>query len=262
MMPGDLMVGYKEKILEEVGKLRGNVKRLWSLREKEKIDRNEAKNVIQEVRKSLKVLCSISEELFAEKVSDLAPDKYFLLTMLTGKSPDQWAKDSFRFSPYESSISTILHELDDPSYYDDKKVKEDLSRFVENLETELTKIEAKSDIGKYGLQMIAEFTATFPIFTENWAIAACYLSALEIVVNKKLEDLGLSLDAGFKEKYRKLLEELKNREIEVSELERKLPEIFWDIRHRVIHSGYPPSIDELDLITTYIGRVLKTLLRL
>lgn len=248
--------------MEEIGKLRGNAKRLWSLIEKEKIDRNETKNVTIEIRKSFKVLWSVTEEVFAEKVSDLAPDKYFLLTTLTGKTPDQLTKDLFRFSPLESDISSILYKLDDPSHYDDKTVKEGLAKLVENLETGLTTIEVKSGIGKYGLQKIAEFSSTFPIFTENWAVAACYLSALEIAVNKKLEDLGLSSDVGFKEKYGKLLEELKKKGIEVSELEKKLPGLFWDIRHKVIHGGYAPNMEELDLITTYVDRVLKTLMRL
>lgn len=256
------MAEYREKILEEIGKLRGNAKRLWSLIEKEKIDRNEAKNVTLEMRKSFKILWSVIEEVFVEKVSDLAPDKYFLLTTLTGKTPDQLTKDFFRFAPLESDISSILYKLDDPAHYDDKTVKDELAKLIEKLEIGLTTIEVKSGIRKYGLQKIVEFTSTFPVFTENWAVAACYLSALEIAVNKKLENLGLSLDAGFKEKYGKLLEELKKKEIEVSELERKLPEIFWSIRHKVIHGGYAPSIEELELITTYIDRVLKTLVRL
>jgi len=44
-------------------------------------------------------------------------------------------------------------------------------------------------------------------------------------------------------------------------MDKELPKLFWDIRHKVIHEGYSPNDEELDLITKYSMRIFKLLLK-
>jgi len=56
-----------------------------------------------------------------------------------------------------------------------------------------------------------------------------------------------------------LLANLKDKGIEVSELEKQLPKVLWDIRNKVVHEGYSPSFEELEIITSYIEKFLALL---
>jgi hypothetical protein len=85
---------------------------------------------------------------------------------------------------------------------------------------------------------------------------------MEIMVKDKLKELQLEVAGEFKNNYKMLLEKLKNRNIEVSELEKQLPNIFWDIRNKVVHEGSSPTPEELEIITKYIEKILTLLVSL
>lgn len=134
-------------------------------------------------------------------------EKRFLFTIIAGKNPEVLVKEAFRWPAYEWEISTVISRLDSPEYYKDKEVKESISRLVESLEAELNTFELKLDL-KQGVSKVSEFLTTFPQFTDNWAVAICYLTAVEIMVKNKLKELGLEVKE-FKNNYEKLLEKLK-----------------------------------------------------
>ena len=161
-------------------------------------------------------------------------------------------------SIYESDISTIISFLDHPEHYKDEDIKDEIVSLVENLEVSISKLERQLGL-KQGIVQISEFLSAFPQFTENWSIAVCYLTAMEIAVKNKLKELGLMPTGEFKKDYEKLLANLKEKGIEVSELEKQLPKIFWEIRNKVVHEGYSPSFEELEIITKYIEKLLALL---
>lgn len=247
-------------ISKEIGKLKGDIKNLWDLSKQIPLNRADCKNTVLEIRKSLKVLWEVVQDAILERLGELKFEERFLFMIIAGKEPEVVVKEAFRYPPYESEISTVISRLDSPEYYKDKEVIESISRLVEGLEAELSKLELKLGL-KYGISKISEFLATFPQFTDNWVVAVCYLSAMEIMVKNKLKELKLDIKE-FKDNYEKLLQKLKERGLEISELERRLPTIFWDIRNKVIHEGYSPSSDELEVITKYIEKVLTLLISL
>jgi TRAP-type C4-dicarboxylate transport system substrate-binding protein len=82
------------------------------------------------------------------------------------------------------------------------------------------------------------------------------------MVKDKLKELRLEMAGEFKNNYKTLLAKLKEKNIEVSELEKQLPNIFWDIRNKVVHEGYSPTPEELEIITKYIEKILTLLISL
>jgi len=98
---------------------------------------------------------------------------------------------------------------------------------------------------------------------ENWMVAMVYLQSLEITVNKLMKELEIQANegAGFKDKFRTLIRYLseKAKIEELAILERILPEIFWDLRHKVVHAGYSPREDELNTIIRWTTKILEKL---
>lgn len=99
---------------------------------------------------------------------------------------------------------------------------------------------------------------------ENWIVAIAYLQSLEITVNKLVKELEIQVneEAGFKDKFRTLIRHLKEK-AKIEELtlfEKKLPEIFWDLRHKVVHAGYSPRKDELNTIIQWTTKILEKLI--
>lgn len=257
-------------VSREIGKLKGNIKHLWELSKQSPLNREGCKNYVLEIRKSFKVLWELIREAPLERIRELDFEKRCLFTIIAGKDPEVLVKEFFssRWPAHESEISLVISMLDSPEHYKDKEVKESISHLVESLEAELNTLEVKLDL-KQGVSKVSKFLTTFPQFTENWAVAICYLTAMEIMVKNKLKELRLDAEEfkdnevkGFKDNYEKLLEKLKEKDIQVSELEKQLPKIFWDIRNRVVHEGYSPASNELEVITTYVEKILRLLVSL
>jgi len=267
---------YTMDILREIGRLRGNLKRLWELSKQSPLDRDNCKDVLLEIRKSFRLLreyfqdnIDIFSRAFA--LGKLEPKKYILFSV---KRPEELLKETLN---WDSEITEAISLLERPELKDEN-IKDVIVSLAEDLEVSINKFEHILDL-KSGIIKISEFLSAFPQFTENWSIAVCYLTAMEIVVKNKLKELGLmptgefKKDAvenkpkeqeqeptrGFKKHYEDLLKYLKNKGIEVSELEKQLPKTFWDIRNKVVHEGYSPSFEELEIITKYIEKLLALL---
>ena len=96
-------------------------------------------------------------------------------------------------------------------------------------------------------------------FGEKWAVAMAYLQALEVIINKLIKDYSIQVEekAGFKMKFQAVVKVLKDKAVELAELEKQLPPVFWDLRHKVVHAGYEPSNEELDTIITWTLQILE-----
>jgi signal recognition particle subunit SEC65 len=244
------------RVSKELGRLKGNLKYLWELSKQSPLDRDSCKNALLEIRKSFRLLLACVQDIILESLRGLKPREYTILSIFIGKSPEEWVKEFFKGpSYYESEISMIISFLDQPEYYKDNDIKDRIASLVEKLEVSISELERKLSL-KQGVAKISEFLATFPQFTENWSVAICYLTAMEIMVRRKLKELGVKPTGQFKNVYETLLAKLKDKGIEVSELEKQLPKIFWDIRNKVVHEGYSPTSEELEIIIKYIEKIL------
>ncbi len=98
-------------------------------------------------------------------------------------------------------------------------------------------------------------------FSENWIVAVAYLQALEVVINKLVKELNIEIpkEAAFKDKFKAVIEKLHDRAVELAKLEEQLPQVFWELRHKVVHAGYEPRKDELNTIISWTIQILKKL---
>ena len=96
---------------------------------------------------------------------------------------------------------------------------------------------------------------------ENWAIATCYLAAMEITVNRvsKAEGLGDDPREEFQDKFSRVLSILGKKGKHVTGLQRLLPQAFWKLRNDVIHAGYSPSAQEIEILLPWVTNTIKTL---
>ncbi|ADM27565.1 hypothetical protein Igag_0735 [Ignisphaera aggregans DSM 17230] len=99
-------------------------------------------------------------------------------------------------------------------------------------------------------------------FGERWLIAVAYLQALEIIINKLIENQNIEIpeNAGFKEKFKAIMEHLRDKDIELVKLEEKLPPVLWELRNKIVHAGYEPSEDELNTIMTWTYNIISKLM--
>jgi len=166
--------------------------------------------------------------------------------------------------PQISKVDSTIYCIDTPQYYNDEGLRKEIGNMIVSLDGFLTilyhQILAPFSLSLTGLPQIAELISMKPELTENWATANCYLSAMEIIVNKKRKELGLKEEEKeFNEKFKDLLNILQEKGLKVSELEKQLPSTFWKVRHKVIHAGYSPTTDELELIVTWTKKIITLL---
>jgi hypothetical protein len=96
---------------------------------------------------------------------------------------------------------------------------------------------------------------------ERWAAATCYLTAMEIAVNRAVKQLKVadSPNDEFGSRYNKVLEVMKERGKPLTGLKKQLPQVFWKLRNDVIHTGYSPTAQELEMVTLWVKEMLHSL---
>jgi len=72
-------------VLAEMGRLRGNARHLWGLMKKVPLDRESCKNVLLDIRKSLKIIFRIIQDKVVEYIRGLSFDQKLLLSIMLGK---------------------------------------------------------------------------------------------------------------------------------------------------------------------------------
>jgi hypothetical protein len=170
-----------------------------------------------------------------------------------------------------SKINSIAtYELDNKQYYDDTKIKNSIYDLVGSLELAAKIFDSKifAPLGNPtdSMSKIAIFVSRKQFgLDDKWALAACYLSAIDIVVNKKREELGLIKDpekdrtVSFNDRFDKLIEAIESKHGELKTINKQLPKSFWKIRTDVIHYGYAPNQDELNLIVDWSQKIIDSL---
>jgi len=252
----------RERILVEIGKLKGNLKRLWNLLKAESVNRNECLNSVREIDRSLANIINVIKTSIMKRLTE-EPEKLILMDALMkalGKTTlldavNQGLDNIERFLR-PASLTYLISYLENPQTYNDKVVKDALSNFCKDIESRVMVFEMEYGI-KDELLLLGEFSSSHPSFTPNWMVATVYLTAMEISVKNELEKRKEEIKKEFKENLQLLLKHLKDEGVKITELEKILPTIFWDLRHKVIHEGYSPSDEELKIIIEYITRLME-----
>jgi hypothetical protein len=90
----------------------------------------------------------------------------------------------------------------------------------------------------------------------NWAIGASALALIEVMVNKKLEELKLGTDGEFRTRYARLLSKAKEKGVQLPNL---LADPFYQARNRLLHGGKEPTSEEIKLILDYLNTLSASL---
>ncbi len=100
-----------------------------------------------------------------------------------------------------------------------------------------------------------------PSLNEGWAAATCYLAAMEIAINKAMGDSKLSADENgdFSKRFNRLLKIQAEKGKPLTGLSKQLPQAFWKLRNDVIHGGYRPTPEELELIIRWVQEMTQSL---
>jgi len=255
----------RDRILVEFGEIKGNLRKLWNLTKTEKLDRSECLNTVHEIDKSLHNVIALFRTSIAKRLAEIEPERLMLVETITRTFSRTSLTNilneglsGIERSLLPTDLPWLISKLENPQTYSDKDVNSSIINFCKDLEGKMITFETELDI-KDELFLLAEFTSLFPAFTPNWIVAAVYLTAMEIVVKKELKKRNKELKDKFKENFQTLLSCLKEEGVKITELEKLLPSIFWNIRNKVIHEGYSPKDEELKTIEEYISRLIERL---
>ncbi len=162
----------------------------------------------------------------------------------------------------QADISNLRTSLQKENIYGQEHIKRQTQYLVDKIETLLVKIKPKGFL--LGLN---EFIIKHPQFSENWAVAMCYLGAMEVALNRflerfnvNLEELGVNKHSNnytFADKYYGFVKYLNHHGIYLPKLEAEIPRIFYGIRNKVVHEGYSPNDRDLEFIIEYSERIVN-----
>lgn len=197
----------------------------------------------------------------------VTPGELFdFLSSLTLKVPKVPEKEIEHTSSIIELTLTVMNYAVDrvpPEY-----LKEKIRGTLRDLHTLLARIEADYGFKPSPLSLAFELVSITKNrwgFGERWVVAMCYLSALDIALNRVFKLLELEGEAEkiqFKDKATKVLEALGRRGFDAGVLLKKLPDDLWDLRNKIVHAGYEPSDKELDIITGAVKELLRLLAQL
>ena len=93
----------------------------------------------------------------------------------------------------------------------------------------------------------------------RWTVAASALCLLEVIVNRKLNGLGMSTEGSFEKRVKRLSSKGKEKGVELPDL---LAPAFYKVRHKVAHGGKEPTQDELNTIIRFLEKLFQKTSRL
>jgi len=256
----------------ELGRLRGIIDNLKVEAKKQKIDRNECKHQLFELKTIFQSFRQHFADLLRLSVQQTRPKEMNVPALMLVMS------QTFQQQDLEKALdglamkinSLATYELDNPQYHDDTKIKNSIYDIVGNLELAARICDSKvfAPLGNPtdSVSKIAMFVARKQFgLDDKWALAACYLSAIDIVVNKKRGELGLVKypekdgSISFNDRFDQLVKAIESKHGELNTINKQLPKSFWKIRTDVIHYGYAPSQDELNLIVDWSQKIIDSL---
>lgn len=243
-----------------VSLVRGILARIRKQMESMPLPRGPLKGALLELEQTLERV-KIRGALFLTVVLKTIPSTY--TDPATGRTFHSFQIIEFfgKFIDSEKKKAQKISELLDARAKDDDEIRLALEKFLRPKEQLMTWLQELAFHGMSGSELISELVGMGPAgLGENWAAAVCYLSSMEVVVNRKFTEMDLKIDPkekkSFRKRFAKLFDALKKQGFEVSELDMLLKDAFWELRARVVHSGYSPTNEELEQIIKWVKRVL------
>jgi hypothetical protein len=161
-------------------------------------------------------------------------------------------EDQYTYLSYEFQVPLEDTEIETGTVYS-------LSTFELGIIDDLLVCQEK--VYEADLSIILDLSQLHSILDEwglstNWAIGASALALIEVMVNKKLEELKLRKDGDFRTRYNRLLSKAKEKGIQLPDL---LADPFYQARNKLLHGGKEPTAEELKLILEYLNTLSASL---
>jgi len=233
-------------IVENIAKIKKLLNELRELSNTRPIDRGRCIQILSE-------LYAPSSALVTSFITYLTKHKEFNKLLAEKLKEKDWVNS------FTDAIDMTM-EVCSQNEYSDDKITYIISKFYGSVKSLLSSIELLFDIPS-GLQYLVSLIEKYK-FDNNWIVAVAYLAAMEVAVNRKLKELGVSVKSKdskdhFNNRVDALLKELEKRGVQLGELEKLLPDDFWRLRNEVVHGGYTPSDEELQIIVTAVSNFLE-----
>lgn len=256
-----------------LGRTKGIIERLKKEVEGSTLSRNRCKGILFDLKSNSEIIKQHFMEFIhlGQQQRMYASQVDLLSIVLIFSETYQNAKIESLLDRFISDINSLAtYEIDNIQYYDDQKVKNRIYSVINKLEFFIETLDSKIfrqlSKGITGISKINELVGEGLLgLGENWAAAACYLCAMDIAVNEKRKELGLigneksEKRKPFDLRFGELLSKLETERTEISKVIEQLPKHFWKIRTDVVHYGYSPNQEELDLICKWSRRIINTI---
>jgi len=235
-------------IVENIAKIKKLLNELRGLTNTKPIDRGRCIQILSE-------LYAPSSALVISFITYLAKQKGF--SILAYELANN--VESLIYSFFDK-IDAIKKECRQNTLSSDDAISHLISEQYSKITSYLSAIEQVLGIPS-GLKHLAPLIEKYG-FGSEWIVATAYLAAMEVAVNRKLKELGVSVKTKdskdhFNNRVDALLKELERRGVQLGELEKLLPDDFWRLRNEVVHGGYTPSYEELQTIVTHVSNFLE-----
>lgn len=241
------------RIVEDVVKIKRLLNELRELIEARPIDRDRCMRLLREMYASYLALF-LSLNIYLAKRKELRGDLEDIRAVI--KDGHDMITGAIAFCMLATKIDVTEEQGIQLEKIDDDKITNAITiSFYSVFAAMLKGIEHVLDIPS-GLQYLIPLIEKYGV-SINWIVAITYLSKMEVVVNDALKRLGVDVEGGFKERVNALLKELEKRGVRFGELEKLLTSTFWDLRNKVVHGGYTPNDEELQIVISTVDNFLR-----
>ena len=264
-----------KEIIYRIENLEGLLEELKYELSREKLDRSKIQDVLfkcKELLNSLKTLCKrYSDETqltsiirflnLAQRVQSQGDTVSVEELFSIFTTPKISVGDIENLSSYISTLLTLFTHASEK--LSDEYYREKLYVVVPKIKELVESIAVSVGATPGTLPKLGKLASLTPAwdFGENWIVAIAYLQALEVVINKLVKEPNVEVpkETRFKDRFKAIIEKLRDKAVELAELEERLPQVFWDLRHKVVHEGYEPNKDELNTIISWTLQILEKL---
>jgi len=262
------------RIVNDLAKVRRLLNELKELTNAKPIDRDRCMHILREIYASYLSALMVSVVAYVSGHKKLRRRLKIITTLVEEGSHDIINVTTYcTIVKFEKEISMIAEELgiqQPVNEINDEAIANNITAFYSKFTAILNAIEQTLDIPSSFQYLASLIEYGFDI---NWIIAVAHLTAMEIATNNALERLEINVDEkskvhekfgtsakeGFKSRVNTLLKELEKRGAQFGELEKLLPQTFWELRNKVVHGGYTPSEEELQVIVLAVNKFLEKL---
>jgi len=250
--------GHRKELEEFLKKLRNKL-------ENRPLDRESCKLTvldIQQITKKIKEDYEKSENIKINENASKSDLGTVIIFGMLNSLENSGVKD--QFLELQKMSENLIHEISN-SFIDEAKIITTLCNLIDKHNQLIFRLEKTLPLSDSESFLNAQFIFDHLNLNEQWIIASLYLIAMDVMINKKREAYNLIQDkeqdakTNFEQRLNSLIGEMKKCGKDISPITKKLPQGLWKIRTDVLHYGYLPTTDQLQIIINATKLVITEL---